>query len=399
MEKKQRRAFQACFFVLFMAMSLTVASHAQVQCWAPRVEEGAPRNPKWPNLLQALITTDDIVHKNAAFMEQKVPVRMRTTISAGPYADTGASLITQAYPERTSVGIRVWTGKCGVISAADRVNAGRNGVFMHFNSTLDDEIINTKTGPKLTGHVAGFPEYNGWVVISKGGRLPWLPVTVKEVLEKEGLRREKELVDCKADRNARDCSVEPVTNYRHYLASFTPEQLRAPAVYKQDMRTFTDNADKHLQSLNQLTPDEQRQVEAWERQSSDLDHQARVAAFNKNPQEAARLRAESEQVYAKAATVRKHRREMAADTAITAPISDWLSNVGPGRAENAIRWKQDPAFPDFKDPNRIQVIIVRVTSSDDKLLTEPDAVPTEPSAWSKHVRDTLDYAALASLIR
>ncbi|MEO7135900.1 MAG: hypothetical protein ABI024_16965 [Vicinamibacterales bacterium] len=51
--------------------------------------------------------------------------------------------------------------------------------------------------PKLTGTVAGYPEYEGWVLITKDKRLPGLPQTLADRLDEEAAKRDKALAEAK----------------------------------------------------------------------------------------------------------------------------------------------------------------------------------------------------------
>jgi hypothetical protein len=51
-----------------------------------------------------------------------------------------------------------------------------------------------------------------------------------------------------------------------------------------------------------------------------------------------------------------------------------------------------PFFPDFKDPNRIQMIAIVFS-------VDPDPKNVERRAWQQRVKDTFDYAALAALLK
>ena len=57
-----------------------------------------------------------------------------------------------------------------------------------------------------------------------------------------------------------------------------------------------------------------------------------------------------------------------------------------------VHFKRDPSFPDFSNPNRIQVITVAVSY-------DPDPKQVERRAWQTRVKETLDYAALAALLK
>jgi hypothetical protein len=69
-----------------------------------------------------------------------------------------------------------------------------------------------------------------------------------------------------------------------------------------------------------------------------------------------------------------------------------LTNLQAGPAERAISVKSDPAFPDVRDPNRIQMIAIAFSE-------DPDTKNAERRAWQQRVKDTFDYAALAALVK
>jgi len=50
---------------------------------------------------------------------------------------------------------------------------------------------------KRTGRVAGNPEYEGWVLITKDERLPWLPQTLADRLDEDGEKRQRALTDAR----------------------------------------------------------------------------------------------------------------------------------------------------------------------------------------------------------
>jgi len=70
-----------------------------------------------------------------------------------------------------------------------------------------------------------------------------------------------------------------------------------------------------------------------------------------------------------------------------------LTNLKPGAKEEAIAFKPDPAFPDFKDPLRPQVILVNFWSKSDPKDRSPRTL------WLRGARETFDFAALAALLR
>ena len=143
-----------------------------------------------------MLAAEDLLKKNAAFMAAPVPVRYRSSLSAGPADDGGARIHVKVVPERKIDGTRLWTGECGVIPQIDRIGGAICQISVFFNADARGPMISpTGLGPKLTGTVAGYPEYNDWVLITKDGRLPWIPQTLADKLDAEGARRQEKLAE------------------------------------------------------------------------------------------------------------------------------------------------------------------------------------------------------------
>ncbi len=187
-----------------------------------------------------MLAAEDLLKKNAAFMAAPQPVRYRTSLSAGPSDDGGARMHVKAVPERKTDGTRVWSTGCEVIPQVDRIGGAIAQISIFFNQDARGQFINPVGDvPKLTGTVAGYPEYEGWVLITKDKRLPWLPQTLADRLDEEAAKREKVLAEAKrrpsgiADDAAGGLKwlEKQVRDLQQYRASFTAEQLRAPAVW------------------------------------------------------------------------------------------------------------------------------------------------------------------------
>jgi hypothetical protein len=139
-------------------------------------------------------------------------------------------------------------------STGRRIGGAISQISVFFN--INPVIGATGLPPKLTGLVAGFPEYEHWVLITKDGRLPWIPVTLADKLDAEGEKRERALAEWKAnlanmkmpdtaptdvraelERLQRDvyplqtASLErQLAAYKQYRAAQSPEALRSAAV-------------------------------------------------------------------------------------------------------------------------------------------------------------------------
>ena len=113
-----------------------------------------------------LLAGEDLVRRNAAFLDVPEPVRMRSTIAAGPYEHNRGRLLVRAYPEKGYSGIQIWTGQCDVIPQAERVAASIGQIDIFFNWPAEEILLRER--PKYQGMVGGYPMYNDRIYISKG---------------------------------------------------------------------------------------------------------------------------------------------------------------------------------------------------------------------------------------
>ena len=369
-------------------------------CWTPRVAENAAAKSKWAAQRQMVIAAEAILKQDAAFLAAPVPVRFRSTLGAGPNNDSGAQMQVKVVPERRPDGFRVWgTGPCEVIPQIDRIGGAIFQVSIFFNTDPRVNLIGASgEAPKLTGRVTGFPEYDNWVVITKGGRLPWIPQTLADKLDAEGARRRKVLEEWKRDRAVKSDAgtAEPekqVKDYEAYRASFTPEQLRAPAAWADPTNEGKRKLDAQIASLQRLTVEEQRTVDSWGQESRALERQAQVEAVkNKNAADAARLRTQANDLANKVRALRQAHMDAASPLIADALAQYQLTNLKPGSAADAISVKPDPAFPDFTDLNRVQLITISFAGD-----TDPREAVRR--AWQQKAKEAFDFTALAAMLK
>jgi hypothetical protein len=69
-----------------------------------------------------------------------------------------------------------------------------------------------------------------------------------------------------------------------------------------------------------------------------------------------------------------------------------LVSLRPGPPEQAISVKPDPTFPNFAEPNRIQLIAIQFSET-------PDPKAVELRAWQQRVKQAFDFAGLAMLLK
>ena len=153
-----------------LAISLLTSSlaHAQVDCWAPREQQNSVTTARFAPIRQTLLSIEDIIRRNTAYQTPPEPVRMRTTISAGPGDDSGAQVFVRAYPPvQTTADIRIWTkDRCDVIPQAERVAASVGQVYAFINYHIKEQFLGGDEVPDYQGEFAGYPVYNGWIVMT-----------------------------------------------------------------------------------------------------------------------------------------------------------------------------------------------------------------------------------------
>ncbi len=420
------------------ALLIPTAARAQVDCWAPREAQDTVLTPKFGSIRQTLLTIEDLIRKNTAYQTPPEAVRMRTTIAAGPSEVGGARIFVRAYPPMQGA-IQVWTrDRCDVIPQAERVAASVGQIYVFINYSVQEEFLQGPEVPKYEGEFAGYPIYNGWVVMTRDKRLPWIPQTLRDRLEREEQKRQRALDEwnaVKAGRKPLDEAAqmktyemlkktdpagaerfiatvreaneeirkakaeEPITDahlqrhlkaVRDYRATFTDAQLNAPAVWTDKGGDGRKRLDAQIVALQQLTPAEQQQVDALGRESRDLERQARS---EKDAATAAQLRERSNALALKVRAIRTAHTETAFFPIQDASADYDLTNLKPGAKEDAMAFKPDPTFPDFKDPFRPQLITVNFWSKSDPKDRSPR------TEWLRHAKETFDFAALAALLR
>jgi hypothetical protein len=254
--------------------------------------------------------------------------------------------------------------------------------------------------PRLTGTVNGYPEYNGWVLITKDKRLPWIPQTLVDRLDIEGEKRATALADARRrlagvvkddEAGGIHWAEKQVRDYQRYRASFTPEQLRAPAVWGDPTGDGRKRLDAQIAELRTLSPADQQQVDAVGLESRNLERQAQAEIRNKNPEEAARLRERSRELALKVRAIRDAHQARTVPLILDASATYDLTNIQPGPADRAMRVKRDPAFADTSAPNRIQVIAVMLSFG-----PKPSGAMLD---WQNKVKASFDVTALAALLR
>ncbi|HYD63506.1 MAG TPA: hypothetical protein VEC35_24335 [Noviherbaspirillum sp.] len=409
---------------------------AQTECWVKRVEYADMRAPKFATYAKALLAAEKLIAKNQAFLDTPVPVRMRTTISAG---EIGAGLWVYPFPEKTEYS-KVWIkGKCEVYPASDTIGAMIGGAGVVFNSGLDERFFagHGQGMPKYDGTVAGYPIYNGWVVMTRDGRLPWVPQTLADRIDREGAAREKKLAEWKADmaRNRKpdqsallsayemikktdpagaekmmeqikesgeeharlQAEVYPrilaqleksVASYRRHRASFSPEELAAPAVWTDTSGEGRKKVDAAARQLRTLPAERKQEIDALSHQNRQLTRQMQDATRAKDTKLAEQLRAEIAVLARKARAIKQQHEEQVAMQIADLNDEYALAHLKPGAKEQALAYKPDSAFLK-PDPSRISLILVRFESKGER---------DGRGDWIKRAQENFDFAELAALL-
>jgi hypothetical protein len=280
------------------------------------------------------------------------------------------------------------------------------------------------------------------VVISKNGRLPWIPQTLGDRLDRVGAARERALADWrnamalrkapdqtmidrtaalrrKTDPAGADQYVENMrrltadiqagqakdaargaqltkllNDYHAYRASFTAQQLAMPAVWADADGSVRKALETQIDELQTLSVDEQERVGELREQSRSLEREARVSD---DAAVALRLRTQAMDLLREADQVSKDHGERAALEEETLRDAYELTNLKPGPTEQALAYKMDPTFPNRSQPGKIHVIILSTaTLAEEDILQRPEQVARK--AWLERVKSSIDYAALAALL-
>jgi alpha-tubulin suppressor-like RCC1 family protein len=369
-------------------------------CWTARVEEDGSASPRFAGLRKAMLAGEALLKNNAAFLAAPQPVRLRTSLSAGPLDGAGARMHIKAVPERKSDGTRLWTTGCEVIPQIDRIGGAIAQVSIFVNHETRGHLISpVGEAPKRTGTAAGYPEFNGWVLITKDGRLPWLPQTLSDRLDEEGAKRDKALAEAKrrgpgvvpdAAAGGLQWLEKQVRDYQQYRASFTAAQLQEPGVWGDPTGAGRKRLEAEVAALRNLSVEDQQKADALGLESRTLERQAQAESRNKNVEEAARLRERSTALARDVRDIRQAHMARVTPLIIDAMASYDLTNLQPGPAERAMRAKPDPTFPNAATPNRVQVITVMLSFGPKPAGAQLD--------WQTKTIAAFDFSALAALL-
>jgi hypothetical protein len=428
--------------ILLTTVGATTVVQAQVQCWMPRQNEGPVTDKRWARHLKAMSAAETILKQSQEFLNSPVPVRLRTRMATNRSKPNDSRLIVQAYPEQTSLGIEIWQGACGISPDADRVAGSIGKISIVFNHLSKDMFMGQDEIPELTGMIGGYPEYNGWVVISKNWRLPWIPQTLGDRLDRVGAVRERALADWRnaralrkapdqavidrtaalrrktdpsgadqyvenmrrltadlqagqANDAARDAQLIKLLNdYHVYRTSFTAQQLAMPAVWADTDGSALKAMEAQVDALQALSMDEEERAGEIREHSRDLEREAAASA---NEVTALRLRAQASDLLQNADQIRRDHMERAVLEEEALRGAYELTNLKPGSAEQALAYKMDPTFLNRSHTGKIQVIVVSVSALvENDVLQRPEQAARK--AWLDRVKESLDYAALAALL-
>lgn len=425
------------FAALAALLAASAATHAQTQCWAPRDEQDASTKPAAAPMRKAVLAAEEIIRKDRAYLDAPLPVRMRTMIAIGPYEFTSARMFVNAYPERAGVNI-VWRGACDIIPQADRIAAGVGQIGVFFNPAAQAMMPPGATFvPKFEGTVHGYPRYNGWIYMTKDGRLPWVPETLAARLDRLIAARQRALDEWMKDpsriqkpqdpasvrqtyamlkksdpagaeqylasmqelaaeieRKNREVNPrvtrrmeEMLASAKRYKASFAAQELAQAAVWADADGAGRKQLDAQVQQLHAFPPEQQAEVDAANREGRALERQAQDATRAGNAAEAARLRARVAELSAKVRTMKAAHTEAIGDRITQLTDEYELTNLKPGDAAHAAGFVADQTYYD-KNPNHVRLIAVGF--SEGKHENGP--------AWMKRAAEQFDFAAVARLL-
>ncbi len=414
-----------------------IPAFAQTECFADPKQYGK-EDPKYAVLYAGLHKAGKLIASNQAFLATPVPVRMQASLQAG---DFGGYVWILAFPEKTPY-FQVWygkNGKCGVAESADTVGAQIGQIGVTFNEHVS-AFLDAYERPVFEGTVGAYPVYKGQILITKNGRLPWVPQTLADRLDREQAAREKKLDEWRTTQSRMKQPDEAATRktydmlkksdpagaekylvstrataaelarhqsdvgpavmrqleqalaeVKRYRATFTAEQLAAPATWADQGGAGRKQLDTAARALMVLPAEAKQAVDTLTQEYRALTKQMQEAQRAKDAAQAESLKAQIAVVSNRARSIRQQHEEQAGIKQAELTAQYQLENLKPGDMSNALAYKADPALPDRKDGNRIQLISVTFSPAISKRAPH--------SEWLKSAQDSFDFAALAAMLK
>lgn len=373
---------------LVAAFSLFASfADAQVDCVTPREQQDSVATAKFAPIRQTLLSIEGIIKGNAAYQAAPEPVRMRTTIAAGPSEIGGARIFVRAYPPKQGE-IVIWTkDRCDVIPQSERVAASVGQIYVFVNYNVEEQFLGGNAVPKYEGEFAGYPVYNGWIVMTKDKRLPWIPQTLADRLDQEEKKRQRAIDDW----NETKAGVK------------APDEAAQMKTYEMLKQSDPAGAEKFLATVREVAAQVKKAKADEPLMDAHLQGHLKAlrdyrATFSAAQLSAPAMWADSggegrKRLDAKIAEFQRLPKDKMFFSIQDARADYDLTNLKPGTKEQAMAFKPDPSFPDYKDPFRPQLIMITFWSKSDP----KDASPR--TLWLKKAKETFDFASLTALLR
>jgi hypothetical protein len=191
---------------LVMALVLAGAVRADANCWAPSVMEplandGLPiTHASFKPLHAAMDQIEQQMRPNPGLLAlPEVRLRIRRQVMG---ALEPARMPREAVIHAQGFGPKAWgRGHCELIAQADRLGP-RAGISVFINTptaTLNrwehDEQLTTYLARGATPSFQGWPTFGECALLSAGRRLPWVPVSVGEMLALFERQQQRQLAD------------------------------------------------------------------------------------------------------------------------------------------------------------------------------------------------------------
>lgn len=349
----------AALFIVLACWSVparTAGATGYLDCVVATRERGDTMTPPSAAALrQAAHAVERIAKADAAFMAgNRRPIRVRTTIDAWRGTPHGAIINTVAYTQKAWV-----RGACDVIPQADRggdlsegaIHVILNDPYSFLTARLGDHDFEAFEEPVRTGEFAGFPIYDQlYVLISRTGKVPWVPVTVADALRFEEARMKRRFDEWTAEKQRPSISLASIETSYQAMRKIDPEA-----------------AEKTRAALVNVMQDEKIQ-----RAKMEADHDARLAR-----------QAVAWAAYRAALTPA----QLQAQARLGVVGADQIVRVDDPNGRRLV--KADPALATLPPG---EVHLIRVFRGD--WPKDPVEGRTE---WMRRTNDTLDFAALARL--
>jgi hypothetical protein len=226
--------FVAGMFVTGAFIDANAQQVANCPAWVPTIyNEGGSinlRDPRLAPMHRVGKIIDSMVKKNVAFNGMP-EARFRTALSIARTNPHGADYFFGVHVNAKAYVKKGWDNKCGLIPQADRIASDKAGISFYINSAIhlmpnqfdnmngDLERIGAFVEPEFLGTFAdNVPLYRSGItkqefaMLTYTGRVPWIPLTVREYYGTVEIDIKRKIEDFNLDRKRKQDHSDTATD-------------------------------------------------------------------------------------------------------------------------------------------------------------------------------------------